>query len=66
MAISTETLKAMIRDFNGFELSDDELDLVRPEIESYLEEVEKIREVDLSSVMSSRLLSAREGGESDA
>ena len=66
MAISAETLKAMIRDFNGFELSDEELDLVRPEIESYLEEVEKIRELDLSSVMSSRLLSAREGGDSDA
>ena len=66
MAISTETLKAMIRDFKGFELSDEELDLVRPEIENYLAEVEKIRELDLSNVMSARLLRAKEGGASDA
>ena len=66
MAISTDTLKAMIRDFNGFELSDEELELVRPELESYMAEVENIRALDLSSVMSSRLLSAKEGGDSDA
>ena len=66
MAISTETLKAMIRDFKGFELSDEELDLVRPEIENYLAEVEKIRELDLSGVMSARLLRAKEGGASNA
>lgn len=66
MEISTETLRAMIRDFNGFELSDEELELVRPELESYLAEVEKIRELDLASVMSSRLLRAKDGGDSDA
>ncbi len=66
MAISTETLRAMIRDFNGFELSDEELELVRPELESYLAEVEKIQELDLASVMSSRLLRAKDGGDSDA
>ena len=66
MAISTETLRAMIRDFRGFELSDEELELVRPELESYLAEVEKIRELDLASVMSSRLLRAKDGGDSDA
>ena len=66
MAISTETLRAMIRDFKGFELSDEELELVRPELESYLEEVEKIRELDLASVMSSRLLRAKDGGDSNA
>ncbi len=66
MAISTETLRAMIRDFKGLELSDEELELVRPELESYLAEVEKIRELDLASVMSSRLLRAKDGGDSDA
>ena len=30
MSISNETLKAMIRDYNGVELSDEELSLVRP------------------------------------
>ena len=66
MAISTETLRAMIRDFKGFELSDEELELVRPELESYLAEVENIRDLDLASVMSSRLLRAKDGGDSDA
>ncbi|PKB72539.1 MAG: hypothetical protein BZY75_06475 [SAR202 cluster bacterium Io17-Chloro-G7] len=56
VSISNETLKAMIRDFNGFELSDEELDLVRPELEYYLEELNKLEELDLSDVFSSRLL----------
>ena len=62
MAISKDTLKAMIRDFHGFEISDEELDLVAPALDNYLAEVEKLRELDLSNVMSSRLLRAKEGG----
>lgn len=61
MTISQETLRAMIRDYGGFELSDEELGLVLPEIEIYLGEVEVLRELDLSKVMSSRLLRAQEG-----
>ncbi len=61
MAISQETLKAMIRDYGGIELSDEEMALVLPEIETYLGEVEVLRELDLSKVMSSRLLRAQEG-----
>ena len=61
MAISQETLKAMIRDYGGVELSDEEMGLVLPEIEIYLGEVEVLRELDLSKVMSSRLLRAKEG-----
>ena len=61
MAISQETLRAMIRDYGGFELSDEELELVLPEIDAYLGEVELLRELDVSKVMSSRLLRAQEG-----
>ena len=61
MAISQETLRAMIRDYGGIELSDEEMALVLPEIETYLGEVEVLRELDLSKVMSSRLLRAQEG-----
>ena len=43
MAISNETLKAMIRDFHGFELSDEELHLIRPELDGYLAAIEKPR-----------------------
>ena len=63
MAIEKETLKAMIRDFHEFEISDEELDLIKPALDNYLDQVEKLRELDLSSVKSSRLLRAKEGGE---
>ena len=63
MAISNETLKAMVRDYHGFEVSDEELDLIRPELESYMAEIEKLRDLDLSNVMSARLMRAEEGGE---
>jgi hypothetical protein len=66
MPISDATLKRMIAEYGGFELSDAELELVRPELESYLTEVENLRGLDLSSVMSSRLLRAAEGGEANA
>ena len=61
MAISNATLQAMIRDYQGFVLSDEELELMRPELDSYLREVEKLRQLDLASVMSARLLRAQEG-----
>ena len=56
VAITNETLKAIIRDYNGLELSDEELDLVRPELESYLSELKKLEDLDLSDQFSSRLL----------
>ncbi len=40
MALSHETLKAMIRDYQGFPLSDDELELIRPELDNYLQAIE--------------------------
>jgi len=63
MAITKDTLKAMIRDYHGFELSEEELELVLPELNNYLTEVEKLRELDLSDVKSARLLKASEGGQ---
>ena len=63
MPIEKETLKAMIPDYHGFEISDEELDLVAPALNGYLAEVEKLRDLDLSDIMSGRLLHADEGGE---
>ena len=60
--MSDETLKAMIRDYGSFDLTDEELELIRPALESYLDEVEKLRELDLSNVLSGRLLRVDEGG----
>ena len=45
MALSNETLKAMIRDYGGFDLSDEELDKVRPELEFYMEEMKKLEDI---------------------
>lgn len=62
MTIPHETLQAMIRAYGGFALTDAELDRVAPELENYLQAVAKLRELDLSNVISSRLLRAQEGG----
>ena len=56
MSISNETLKAMIQDYNGLELSDEELELVRPELESYFAELKKLEGLDLADVFSGRLM----------
>ena len=56
MSIPNETLKAMIRDYNGIELSDEELELVRPELESYFAELKQLGDLDLSDVFSGRLM----------
>jgi hypothetical protein len=64
MALSITTLKAMIREYGGIELSDAELERIQPELESYLAEAERLRALNLADVMSSRLLRAHEGGPS--
>ena len=56
MSIPIETLKAMIRDYNGLELSDEELELVRPELETYFSELTKLESLDLSDTLSGRLM----------
>ena len=61
MAIPHETLQAMIQSYQGFALTDEEFEMVRPELDTYMQEVEKLRALDLSNVMSSRLLRAQEG-----
>ena len=66
MGISKETMQAIIREYGGFELSDEELDLVQPEVDGYLEAMAGVADLDLAGVMSSRLLRAAEGGTEDA
>lgn len=66
MKVSDETLQAIIRDYDGFELSAAELELVKPEIEYYLEQVEILRDLDVSDTMSGRLLRMASGDEIQA
>ena len=61
MSIDKNTLKAMIRDYQGLELSDEELEIIRPELDNYLAELEKLKDLDLSGVLSGRLLRVDEG-----
>ena len=63
MPIPNETLKAMIRDYNGLNLSDEELELVRPELDIYFEELKKLESLDLSNSFSGRLMRLPEGQE---
>jgi len=60
MDLSNETLKAIIAAYGAIPLSDAELELVRPELENYVAAVEQLRELDLSTVFSGRLLRVTE------
>jgi hypothetical protein len=62
MKISRDTLKAMLRDYGGFPLSDAELDLIQPELDNYLSEIEKLRELDLCNVVPSPACPGRGSG----
>jgi len=66
MSLTNETLQRIISEYGGFDLTPAELDLLRPELESYLNELQNLRELDLSNVPSARLLRAAEGDETNA
>ena len=60
MDLSRETLKAIIADYDGIPLTDAELEQVRPELERYAEAVKELDALDLSAILSARLLHASE------
>ena len=66
MSVSDETLQAIIRDYNGFELSAEELELVRPEIDYYMAQLAILDDLDLSDTLSGRLLRMPSADESAA
>ncbi len=63
MSIPNATLQAIIQAYDGFPLTDAEIELVRPELDNYLKEAAQLRTLDLADVLSGRLLRAQEGGE---
>lgn len=63
MSIPNATLQAIIQAYQGFALSEQELDLVRPELDNYCKALEDLRDLDLSNVLSGRLLHVQEGGQ---
>jgi hypothetical protein len=66
MSVSDETLQAIIREYNGFELSAAELELVRPEIDYYMEQLATLDDLDLSATLSGRLLRMPTADETNA
>ena len=66
MSVSDETLQAIIREYNGFALSTAELELVRPEIDYYLEQLATLDDLDLSATLSGRLLQMPAADETNA
>lgn len=66
MSVSDDTLQAIIREYNGFELSAEELELVRPEVDYYMEQLAILEDLDLSDTMSGRLLRMPASDESQA
>ena len=51
----------MIKEFDGLDISDSELELVLPEIENYLIAANSMADLDLSEVFSGRLYRPQEG-----
>ncbi len=60
MAISKETLRAMVRDLNLLELSEEEIDKILPDLEMHLASMEKLNILDLTKVPSARQLRTQE------
>ena len=61
MAVTKETLRSMLSELGGLEMSDEELDQALPTVQAYVDRLAKVKDLDLSKVMSARLLRAKEG-----
>ena len=61
MEVSKETLRAMLSELGGLEMTDEELAKAVPLVQAYVDRMAKLKELDLSTVMSARLLRAKEG-----
>ena len=66
MSVSKETLRQMLEEFGGLEMTDAELNAVLPQVQSYTETAAKLRQLDLSKIVSARRLRLEEGGKSNA
>lgn len=55
MPVSKETLQKLLAEFDGLEMSDEELNEALPVIQDYLDGLDSIKQLDLSSVIPARL-----------
>ena len=61
MPVTRETLRRMLQELGGLEMSDEELDRVLPHVQSYLDIAAKMEQLNLRGVLAGRLLRADEG-----
>ncbi len=62
MGISPDMLRAMLRDFGGIPMSDEEFEKVAPAVEAFVAEFSRLGELDLSTTYSALQLHAADGG----
>lgn len=60
--VTEDTLRAMLREFGGVEPTDEEMERVLISVNTYLQRAQPLGDLDLSTVLSGRLLHAQEGG----
>ena len=60
MRVSKETLRTMIQDIGGPELSDADLEQVLAEVQVHRAQSEELRQLDLSKVLPARLMRVAE------
>ena len=58
MSISKEDLRRMLKEIDGPELSDGELEQLLPHVQVQQEQIEKLRRLDLRNVLPARLMRA--------
>jgi len=63
MSVSKETLRNMIRDLNLIPLSEEELDMLLPDVQANLITLERIRKLDLTGVPPARQMQPKKEGD---
>lgn len=65
MAVSKETLRRMLAEMGGLEMSDEELEGALPSVQAYADLAPKLRQLKLSEVLSARVVrhDARRGND---
>jgi hypothetical protein len=61
MKISPDTLRAMLNEFGGISMSDDELERVAPVVEAFVAEFSRLAELDLADIDSALQMHADDG-----
>ena len=64
MPVTKEFLKRMIEELNLIPMSDEELEIVLPKVQSTMDGMEQLSEVDLSEIRISQVFRADPGAES--